>query len=248
MSWKLHHHIIPLQPWTLALRSRFDGVLVEIIAGEGGKDSENFVRELTKAYYAYAEKQKWILEESDVTERKLSFVGPAASLKFFTNEIGQHCVQRVPPTERGGRRHTSLVSVLVTPLYKVKANDNLLKDVEQIFQRGHGNGGQGVNKVSSCVRLMCKRTNLSVIINGRSQLHNLTRAKQVLSERIREHDLEIQQRTIKENRGVQYTGGGRGHKKRTYNLIEDRVTDHVTGNKAQCARQLLKTGCFERIQ
>jgi peptide chain release factor 1 len=200
------------------------------------------------AYYAYALKQAWSLEESETSERKLSFIAPPAALKFFTGEVGQHCVQRVPPTERGGRRHTSLVSVLVTPLRKIRPNDNVLKDVEQIFQKFGGNGGQGVNKVTSGVRLTCLRTKISVTISGRSQLHNLTRAKQVMTERILEHDKNIQQRLVKEAREAQYQGGGRGHKKRTYNLIEDRVTDHISGNKAQCARLLLKTGCFERLQ
>ena len=228
------------------------GVYVAIISGEGGKDSDLFCCQLTRAYYAYAARQGWELEESEVSERKLSFIAPPSALRFFRGEVGQHCIQRVPETERSGRRHTSLVSVIALPIHKIPANNNVLKDVEQIFQRGHGKGGQAQNTTDSMVKLRCTRTNLTVTINGRSRIRNLELARQILTERILNSDSASHQQTIDIQRQAQYVDGsgrgGRGFKKRTYNLIEDRVTDHITGNKVQCARRLLKEGCFEVLK
>jgi hypothetical protein len=85
-----------------------------------------------------------------------------------SREAGLHCVQRVPRTERGGRRHTSFVRVTVTPM---RADSGRLNpaDVEFTFQRGHGKGGQNQNKVASAVRACHRPSGISVFINGRSQ-------------------------------------------------------------------------------
>lgn len=223
-----------------------------VVSGEGGKDSDLFCYQLTQAYYAYAARQGWKLEESEVSERKLAFMAPPVALKFFRGEIGQHCIQRVPESERNGRRHTSVVSVIVLPIHRVPVNNDVLRDVEQIFQRGHGKGGQGVNTTDSMVKLRCKRTDLTVTINGRSRIRNLELARQILTERILESDQTLRQGALDQQRQDQYVKGAgsgkRGHKKRTYNLIENRVTDHTTNKKIQNARELLKNGQFEELQ
>lgn len=215
------------------------------MAGEGGEDAENFCRELTRAYYLHCGRKGWLLEDNETGDRKLSFIAPPAALSFFQAEIGQHCVQRVPPTERGGRRHMSLVSLMATPIPKAAPASRILDGVEEIFQRGHGKGGQNQNKVATGVRVSLHGE--SVFINGRSQLHNRELALRILEQRLRAKAKESALAKQAAVRGQQYTGGGRGRKIRTYNYIENRVTDHRTNLKISQVQQVLKGGRFELL-
>ena len=234
-----------MAPPTPQIRSCFDGVLIEIIAGEGGLDAENFGRELAKAYYAFNSRKGWALVENETTARKLSFIAPPQACSFFANEVGQHCVQRVPPSERGGRRHTSLVSVLASPIPKPKPVTHILDGVEIITQRGRGPGGQNQNKVASGVRASLNGE--SVFINGRSQLYNKDLALRILEERLRRKTSQAQLDQAAALRSQQYSGGGRGVKIRTYNYIDNRVTDHRNNVKIYQVYRVLGEGRFELL-
>jgi peptide chain release factor 1 len=214
-----------------------------VIAGEGGKDSALFAETLAGAYRIYAVNHGFRPEVCEAGPGKWSFIVPGAAFELFLNESGGHCVQRVPPTERAGRRHTSYVHVATTVLRREKVVTLRECDLQETFQRGsQGAGGQNANKVNSAVRLRHKPTGLEVFINGRDQIQNRATARQLLSAKLREHERAQQTRAA-------YGGAGRGDgKRRTYNLIDNRVTDHVTGAKCHRPEMVLEDGRFELLK
>jgi peptide chain release factor 1 len=143
----------------------------------------------------------------------------------FKNEIGKHCVQRVPPTEKGSKRHTSMISVSI-----IKIRESVKwfseKDVEITAQRGHGAGGQNQNKVCSAIRAIHKQTGISVFINGRDQYRNKMSALEILKERVEDHFESIEKQKESSEIREQRDFGSRSNKVRTYNFIESRIVDH----------------------
>lgn len=118
---------------------------------------------------------------------KVGFIvkGDLASL-IFKDESGKHVVQRCPPTENKGRRHTSTVAVSVLPILMEEEFSLLDKDIEVTTQRGHGPGGQHQNTTDSAVRMVHKPTGVMVFINGKDQYSNKRAARRILESRIAE--------------------------------------------------------------
>lgn len=107
--------------------------------------------------------------------------------ELFENEPGGHRWQRVPPTARHGRRHTSTVTVAVMPVDERKVAQLSERDVEWQATVGSGPGGQHRNKTASAVQMKHLDTGLTVRIEGgRSQTQNRELAFRVLSARIEE--------------------------------------------------------------
>lgn len=165
----------------------------------------------------------------------------------FYGESGKHVVQRVPPTESRGRRHTSVVAVAVTPL--LRYGDDPLKDSElQITtQRGHGRGGQNQNKVESAVRVLHKPTGLSVYINGRDQYRNKLLALEILKARVWQARREALSHAHNQMKAAQIAYGTRSGKVRTYNFINSLVTDHRSGRKSPRLEDVMK-GRFDLLR
>jgi len=158
----------------------------------------------------------------------------------FRHETGKHCVQRCPPTERRGRRHTSIVSVALLPMRKeveVKAlpsSELLIKT-----QGGRGPGGQHQNKTDSAVRATHLPTGLQVLINGRDQHQNRREALRILAAKVHEHHRAQREKDYGRARKSQMGSGGRGDKIRTYNFIDSRVVDHRLKKKTSKIKQVM---------
>lgn len=153
----------------------------------------------------------------------------------------------MPPTEKSGRRQTSVISVAILPLPPESKNDLLPeKDLEIITQTGRQKaGGQNVNRRSSAVRMKHKPTGLCVFINGRDQGANKRTALRVLSARVNEYHNNKSENSYNSSREAQMKGkgdkvGGRGDKVRTYNYIRGDIVDHQLGRKTKNMKAFLK--------
>ncbi len=157
--------------------------------------------------------------------------GPRAAAAF-RDEAGGHRWQRIPPSEKRGRVHTSTITVAVLPEeaeVEVRIPDD---DLDWSTCRGTGPGGQARNKTESTVLLTHRPTGLQVRCEtSRSQQHNrvaalaLMRAKLWALERDRLHAARAQERR------AQLGSGMRGDKRRTIRSQDGTVVDHVTGRR-----------------
>lgn len=164
-----------------------------------------------------------------------------SDLTFLDNEAGGHRIQRVPPTERKGRVHTSTVTVAVLEPSQVKA-----VDPSQVFRvewySGSGAGGQHRNKHQNSCRITHIPTGLVRKAESRSRQNSYDNAMSALMEALNERSSAAQANSTNSNRKTQIGSGMRGDKRRTYRFQEDRVVDHVTGRSSSCSK--LMRGIF----
>lgn len=209
-------------------------LILEVRAGVGGEEAAIFAQNLAEMYERYAGLKGWSFRPIDSSESELGgfkeatfeVSGPSAYdlLRF---ETGVHRIQRIPATEKSGRIHTSTASVIVLPIRKKTTVVINPQDIEMSFTRSGGAGGQNVNKVETAVHLVHKPSGIHVHCSvERSQLKNREKAMSILAAKLEQQkeDEEAKQHSDirKENIGT----GDRSEKIRTYNVLQDRVTDH----------------------
>lgn len=198
-------------------------VTLEIRPGPGGDEARIWANDLLRMYSQYAFSKGWKVNQIDEGVTKIT--GPDV-FNALKNEAGVHRVQRVPTTEKRGRIHTSTASVAVlveVPENQVSINPN---DLTWDFYRASSHGGQNVQKVSTAVRLRHNPTGLVVTAQSeRFQEQNRANALSLLRSKLWEIDEERRLSAIGEQRTV-IGRAMRNEKIRTYNFLQDRVTDH----------------------
>ncbi|MFA6797401.1 MAG: PCRF domain-containing protein [Candidatus Paceibacterota bacterium] len=209
-------------------------VIMEIRAGVGGEEAAIFAEDLAKMYQRYAELKDW--SYSIVDESKSSLGGyKEISLEIRGREVykelrfetGVHRVQRVPATEKSGRVHTSTASVAILPIRKKSKIEIKPADLRVEFSRSGGAGGQNVNKVETAVRIVHIPTNIDVRSTAeRSQLKNREKAMSILIAKLEVQKAEEDVKKFAGERKEQIGTADRSEKIRTYNILQDRVTDH----------------------
>ena len=210
------------------------GIIMEFRAGAGGDESALFARDLAEMYERYAATRGWQWHPLDVAQNDLGGYKEASfevlgrdvysALKL---ETGVHRIQRVPATEKQGRVHTSTASVAVLPIRPAANSGINPADLEITFSRAGGAGGQNVNKVETAVRILHKPSGLFVRSQAeRSQQRNREKALEILASKLSALQEEEAAKKLSAERKNQIGTGDRSEKIRTYNVLQDRVTDH----------------------
>lgn len=161
---------------------------------------------------------------------------------MLEHESGGHRIQRVPPTERKGRVHTSTVTVaIIDP--EISALEIREEDFKIEWYSGTGAGGQHRNKHQNSCRITHIPTGITTTAQCRSRVTSLNEAKEALIEQLKQKNYMQKKTELAIDRKLQVGSGMRGDKIRTYRFQDDVVKDHVTGKSAS-VRQVLR-GNFE---
>ena len=213
---------------------RINACILEVRAGAGGDEASIFARDLASMYQKYLTIQGARFEALSISENGVGGYKEAVfrvqgdniySLVQF--ETGVHRIQRVPATEKSGRVHTSTASVAVLPIRKKGVSTLDTADIKIEFSRSGGAGGQNVNKVESAVRMVHVPTGIEVrCTEERTQKRNRERALELLTAKVDVERREKEENTYAALRRSQVGTANRSEKIRTYNLLQDRITDH----------------------
>ncbi len=229
-------------------------IIIEIRAGVGGDEASLFAAELFSMYSQFALKNNFkthIINSSKTSlggfkEIIFEISGDQAYSKFQF-ESGVHRIQRVPDTEKSGRIHTSTVSVAVLPVAletELIINPSDLK-IEATTAGGHG--GQSVNTTYSAIRIVHIPTGVEVQCQDeRNFQQNKERAMKVLRTRLLDLKTAKEKDQRDQDRKSQIGNADRSEKIRTYNVPQDRLTDHRIKKNFYNLEKILK-GDLENI-
>ena len=217
---------------------------IEIHAGAGGTESQDWAEMLQRMYIRWAESQEncdiSLFQETRGDEAGIKStiikISKEYAYGWLKKESGIHRLVRISPFDSNKRRHTSFASVWVYP----EVDDKIEIEVKEVdlridTYRASGAGGQHVNKTDSAVRITHIPSNIVVQCQtDRSQHKNKSNAMKMLRSRL--FELELQKRKDKENtlnQDKKEIGWGnqiRSYVLHPYKLIKDLRTNYETSN------------------
>jgi peptide chain release factor 1 len=160
------------------------------------------------------------------------------------NESGGHRIQRVPPTERKGRVHTSTVTVAIIDPSVAKTTVTLT-DLKIEWYSGTGAGGQHRNKHQNSCRITHIPSGIIATAQCRSRENSYNEAMATIINKVDNIVKSEYNNNVASNRREQVGSGMRGDKIRTYRFQDDRVQDHIT-NKVTSTKKVLQ-GNFDLL-
>ena len=163
----------------------------------------------------------------------MSFEGAETAVRPLLQEAGGHRWQRIPPTERKGRVHTSTVTVAAFQLSDTPRFALAERDIKTFTTMDTGPGGQSRNKTESCVIMRHLPTGIEAKSAAKSQHRNRTAARQMLEARVAAFYADKAKAAETDRRRQMVGSGMRGDKIRTYRVRDDQVTDHRSGRKVR---------------
>ena len=225
----------------------FDGgdAMVEINAGEGGTDAQDWAQMLLRMYERWAEGRGLTMElrevqpgtEAGIKSATFTLSGENA-YGLMSAERGVHRLVRLSPFDSANRRQTSFAAVMVSPYSEGQDEADIDlpdKDLRIDTYRASGAGGQHVNKTDSAVRITHLPTGIVVQCqNERSQTQNRTTAMSLLRSRLRLLEIEKREEEAARERGETMTIGFgsqiRSYVIHPYTMVKDLRSDHEVGN------------------
>ncbi len=198
---------------------------VEIHAGAGGTESQDWASMLLRMYIRWAEKNDYKVELQSRTDGDEAGIKAATILVkglnahgWLKTESGVHRLVRISPFDSQSRRHTSFSSVWIYPVIDDNVEIEILdKDIRIDTYRSSGAGGQHVNTTDSAVRITHAPTGIVVTSSEKSQHQNRANAMKALRARL--YDLEIKKREeATQSAHDSKTDIGWGHQIRSYVL------------------------------
>jgi peptide chain release factor 2 len=199
---------------------------VEVHAGAGGTESQDWANMLLRMYTRWAEQHGYKIEfieetggeEAGIKSATIQVKGRNA-YGWLKTENGVHRLVRISPFDSNARRHTSFASVNVYPVIDDRIKVDIKEaDVRTDTLRASGAGGQHVNKTESAIRLTHVPTNIVVYCqNDRSQHRNRAQAWDMLRARLYEMELKKREQQAAADQANK-TDIGWGHQIRSYVL------------------------------
>ena len=217
--------------------------IVEIHAGAGGTEAQDWAEMLLRMYLKWAEREGYksqIMdtlpgEEAGIKSATFSVEGEYAYGRLQA-EMGIHRLVRISPFDANSRRHTSFAAVFVYPSADDTVDINIEEtDLKIDTYRSSGAGGQHVNTTDSAVRITHIPTGIVVQCqNERSQHKNKAMALKILRSRL--YDLELQKRrddkdtAHKAKKDIAWGSQIRSYVMHPYQMVKDHRTGWETGN------------------
>ncbi len=206
---------------------------IEIQAGAGGTEAQDWAGMLERMYLRYGEKKGFSVELMEETEGEVAGIKNCTiklsgdyAYGFLRTETGIHRLVRKSPFDSNARRHTSFTSVFVYP----EVDDSIEVDINPAdlridTYRASGAGGQHINKTDSAVRITHEPTGIVVQCqNDRSQHKNKAEAMSMLKARL--YELELRKRQAEQQKLEDSKSDiGWGHQIRSYVLDQSRIKD-----------------------
>ncbi len=245
------HHLEDLRAQTrrgelealLSGKADANDAYLEIHAGSGGTEAQDWAEMLLRMYTRYAEKHSYKVEYQEETE------GDVAGIKSVTikisghnaygwlkSESGVHRLVRISPFDSAARRHTSFASVNVFPVIDDSIHIEINEaDCRIDTYRSSGAGGQHINKTDSAVRITHLPTGIVVQSQTqRSQFQNRDNAWKMLKARLYEREMQKRADAASEQRDAQGDNGWgyqiRSYVLQPYRLVKDLRTNAETSD------------------
>lgn len=220
-----------------------NNAFIEINAGAGGTEAQDWAAILARMYSRWAETKKYKLEIIDENPgeeagiKSITFkISGHQAYGWLKTESGVHRLVRISPFDSNARRHTSFASVWVYP--EIDESIDVVveeKDLRIDTYRASGAGGQHVNKTESAIRITHIPTGIVVQCqNDRSQHRNRAQAYAMLKARLYELELRKKEEAAQAN-SASKTDIGWGHQIRSYvlqpyQMVKDTRTGVEKGN------------------
>ena len=223
---------------------------IEINAGAGGTESQDWVQMLLRMYSRWADKKEYkiiIMDENPGEEAGIKSVcikiNGINAYGWLKTESGVHRLVRISPFDSQNRRHTSFASVWVYPVVDDSIKIDIQeKDIRIDTYRSSGAGGQHVNTTDSAVRITHLPTNIVVQCqNHRSQHQNKAEAFKMLKAKL--YELELEKKSTEKARTEENkTEIGWGHQIRSYVLQPYQLVKDLRTNKESSNFQAILDG------